>query len=435
VAKHLEIESNSAPVFAGFTGRFQWRVLKLGVEKATGYNDISAVTGNIEGGTMVSISQCTSILTEDAIITYIFYDAGHGEADLPSRDQCAISVTPTSNKTWMQSLTPPGSLDAQKPFSRFVLPTPHDPGMNSMEGCDACFHTAQTEHISEWVEQLPNLTPFKNFSPSSLLNFLPNILYALAITQTSSIGIMLTMGARYFEFRPAKLYPLFGRTSGLRDTHYFTHAFLPGLAFDTFLSEVARFLEENQNKIVVTHLRRDGVVKDCTSPTVVKTEAYLDAACSSASNTLGWTNRSGLYKSIDTLRQSNSRIVLLNNDSQYSSYNDAANATVVPDPIIRASNGMSTKQQATADVTILQCQATATNIKEVVAYSVLSSNASNSPLVATKAICDQQTLPWCWKNVIKKLGVVKTVVIMNDFFDGGTADTAIRLSAERLAMC
>lgn len=65
---------------------------------------------------------------------------------------------------------------------------------------------------------------------------------------------------------------------------------------------------------------------------------------------------------------------------------------------------------------------------------MLSSNARNSPLAATKAICDQETLPWCRNNMLKNLGAEKTVVIMNGFFDGGTADTAIGLSEQRLAV-
>lgn len=116
------------------------------------------------------------------------------------------------------------------------------------------------------------------------------------------------------------------------------------------------------------------------------------------------------------------------------SYSDVANATLAPDSIIRAFNGMISQHQKAADITILQCQATATNIKQVAAYSVLSCNASNSPLAATKAICDQDTLPWCRNNVLKNLGAEKAVVIMSDFFDGGTADTAISLSEQRLAV-
>lgn len=76
-------------------------------------------------------------------------------------------------------------------------------------------------------------------------------------------------------------------------------------------------------------------------------------------------------------------------------------------PIIHAFNGMTIQQQHTADITRLQRQATATNIKEVVVYSVLSNNASKSPLVATKAICDLETLPWCRNNVLKVLRAEK----------------------------
>lgn len=76
------------------------------------------------------------------------------------------------------------------------------------------------------------------------------------------------MGARYFEFRPAKLHPHFGRTSGLRDTQYHTHSGLPGLAFDSFLDEIVHFLEDNQNEIIVIHIRWDGVVKACARTTV-----------------------------------------------------------------------------------------------------------------------------------------------------------------------
>jgi hypothetical protein len=173
--------------------------------------------------------------------------------------------------------------------------------------------------------------------------------------------------------------------------HYFTHAFLPGMAFDKFLDEIIQFPDNSQNVIVVIHLRRDGVAKECTSPATDEISAYLEAACSQASKRLNWIDKSGLSQSTDTLRQSKDRILLLNNSSQYSSYSDVANATLAPDSIIRAFNGMIGQHQKGADITILECQATATNIEHVIASSVLSSNASNLPLTATKAIYDQET--------------------------------------------
>ena len=432
---NLEMDTNNTSLLGGFTGRFQWRVLKMGMEKASGYIDINAVTGNIEGGTLISTQNCMPVILEDGIVTCLFYDADHGYASLPNRHQCSITITPAANKRWMEDLALPGSTGAQMPFFRFVLPAPHDAGMNSMENCNAVLHTAQTEQVSEMVQQVPNLTPFKNFSPSALISVLPDIVYALTITQTASVECMLTMGARYFEFRPAKLHPLFKQTSsGLRDTHYFTHSILPGIPFDTFLDQVVHFLNDNQNEIVVIHIRWDGVAKDCARPSMPEITTYLRKACSQASKPLTWTDKTGLAQPIDVLRKSTHRIILLVNAGQYSSYSDAAYATLTPTPIINAFNAMTTQQQENADITLLQCQATATNIKEVVAYSVLASDTSNSPLAATKAICDQETLTWCRDNVLKNLQAERAVVIMNDFFDGGTADTAIGLSARRLSL-
>lgn len=332
----------------------------------------------------------------------------------------------------MSTLAPPSSPAASRPFSAFVLPAPHDCGMNSMTSCNAVLHSADSSQISTYLIAIPNLSPFKNFAPSALLSLLPDIVYALAITQTAPLASMLAMGARYFEFRPAALYPLFKKESGLRDTCYYTHLNLPGLAFDEFLSEVVQFLDANENEIVVLHIRWDGVVSECARPSTAEINAFLTTACGKASSPLTWTDRSGLSQSIAALRQTHARIILLINAAQYSSYSDDANATLTPGPIVRAFNGMTTQGQSSSDLTLLQCQATATNIKAVVAYSVLSSNASNSPLSATKAVCDLATLPWCRENVVRKLTAERLVVIMNDFFDGGTAQTAIRLSEERL---
>ena len=177
--KRLKIDSANTSLLTALTARFQWRVLEMGFERAGGYNDINAVTGNVEGGTMLSIQDCLPTTTEDAIITCLFYDAGDGTAGLSNQDQCTITITPTANETWMHSLALPGSAEAQKPFSRFVLSAPHDVGMNSMKACDAILHATQTEHLSKLLEPIPNVTPFKNFSPSDLLSMLPDIVYAL----------------------------------------------------------------------------------------------------------------------------------------------------------------------------------------------------------------------------------------------------------------
>jgi hypothetical protein len=89
--KGLELESHNIPGLRKFVGRFQWRVLRDGVEVASKYNDINTFTGNLEGGQMLSTQHFTPIKLDDGIITYGFYDAGHGEAGLTNRDQCKRS--------------------------------------------------------------------------------------------------------------------------------------------------------------------------------------------------------------------------------------------------------------------------------------------------------------------------------------------------------
>jgi hypothetical protein len=84
-------------------------------------------------------------------------------------------------------------------------------------------------------------------------------------------------------------------------------------------------------------------------------------------------------------------------------------------------------------ITLLQCQATATNIRDVIIASVVDSDVSTSPILATKPVCDGKILPLlrgeCGKCLTKEESVV---VLLNDFFDGATADVAIELCRERL---
>jgi hypothetical protein len=83
--------------------------------------------------------------------------------------------------------------------------------------------------------------------------------------------------------------------------------------------------------------------------------------------------------------------------------------------------------------TNIQCQATASNIPGVVAYSALTANVSNSCLLCTKAVCDNKTMPWIRSNALNKLQAQQLIVMMDDFFDGAICDLARDLSAQRLA--
>jgi hypothetical protein len=71
----------------------------------------------------------------------------------------------------------------------------------------------------------------------------------------------------------------------------------------------------------------------------------------------------------------------------------------------------------------------------VVVASVVDVDESTSPLLATKAGVDARVLPALRGELGRRIGDgegVWLVVVMNDFFEGGTAETAIGLCRERL---
>ena len=110
----------------------------------------------------------------------------------------------------------------------------------------------------------------------------------------------------------------------------------------------------------------------------------------------------------------------------------AANATLNGDSIIAAYEKLEPEQQKGHALTNLQCQATASEITDVLVYSVTSPKASTSCLMSTKAICDTKTLPWIRENTLGRLQAEELVVMMNDFIDGATVDVAVELSKKRL---
>ncbi|KAF9080043.1 hypothetical protein BGX23_002750 [Mortierella sp. AD031] len=431
--KHLEIDSSNIPGLRHFVGRFQWSVVFDGQVVASAYNDINSLTGKLAGGTMTATVDFVPIVTDNAIITYGFYAAGPGDVGLPNRHQCYVTICSKDNISWMGTVAPPGSPAAQKPFSRFVLAAPHDNGMNSMTTCDAFFTAASMDIVSDMKEHFPCLRFFEHLSDKILLRRLPHIVYGVAITQKKEIPLMLHLGARYFEFRPAKLLPIIRKVSSLPDKYYFQHSCIPGLAFDEFLSQQIAFLDEHPTEFVVVHIRWDGVVSKCERPSQQIIEEMLNEACGQATqHPLTWGGRECFSQPIDSLRQSGTRFICVIDADKYDSWTSKAYATLTPEPILERFESMNTEGQESTDLTILQCQATSQSIKEVLVYSVLSAHAATSCLTSTKAHLDSQTLPWIRKNALERLQADRTIVVMNDFIDGATTDTSIELSRRRL---
>jgi hypothetical protein len=140
-----------------------------------------------------------------------------------------------------------------------------------------------------------------------------------------------------------------------------------------------------------------------------------------------------LHLTIEQLREQRKRLILFSNCDSFSTYTDEGNATLTGDSIIAEFERLSPECCGGKPFSNLQCQATASNVRDAVVASVLSANASNSCLLATKPICDAKTLPWIQRNAISRMDQNQLVVMMNDFIDGATCDVAIELSRQRLA--
>ena len=279
----------------------------------------------------------------------------------------------------MGTVAPPGSSQAQQPFSRFVLAAPHDNGMNSMQSADVVLSAIDTDMAADLRKIIPRLEFFSHIPDSALVHMLPNIVYGLSITQKKDIPVMLALGARYFEFRPAELLPMFQKVSKLPNRYYFQHACIPGLAFDEFLADQVMFLDQNPTEIVVIHIRYDNIVEECKKPAEEEIYQHLDAACSKAENQpLTWGHRACFSKPIDSLRSTGQRIIVVIMADKYDSWTSESYATLKADPILARFESMNTEGQESTDITVLQCQATSQSIKEVLVYRYVISIGSNT---------------------------------------------------------
>lgn len=215
------------------------------------------------------------------------------------------------------------------------------------------------------------------------------------------------------------------------------HGPIPGMAFDHFLFDCITFLTAHPTEIIVIQLRWDGVPAECARPTDAETAQYTKTALQNSNDSIKIGTLEDMTNlTIQDLRRQKKRLLLFKEINVLSTYSDTSNATLNGDSIItsfeKTLTPSSTKNDPSSLINI-QCQATASNIQEVVVYSVVTANVSNSCLMATKGICDSKTLPWIEKFGLERVGGSgKVVTVMNDFFDGYTAETVISLCRKRL---
>lgn len=437
----LEVESDKIHSFLDKTGRFTFKVLHDGRLVTEQWVEVNALTGGVGEGTMTTIANTHSIIHPDprVIVSYGFYEAGQGHGILPGRHQCYITVTPNYSD-WLGRVAPVGSRQKDQPFRRLIIASAHDVGMNSMQNCAAVLKHAGGAVVrtlvaneEKYAQALSEIAD-KVSGPAVAL-MAPNIVSSLAITQKDPLPTILALGARYFEFRPAHCHNQVRQY--LPDKLYFQHSAIPGMAYDNFLTEVVRFLVDHPTEIIVVQLRWDGVPEECEKPDDKQQNEYLQAALRQFEghehHVLAGDLADLHNMTIGDMRRNRKRLIMLVSVDSVSTYTDAGNATLNGDSIV---NGFGTVLHPNCcggrGFINIQCQATASNIPKAVVYSVLEASASTSCLLATKPVCDSKTLPWVRNNALRSCGNNDLVVIMNDFFDGATADVALELSRERL---
>lgn len=255
---HLEVDKEHIKGAFSFTGTFSLRVTQNGNEIAKNSVDINVLTGVLGGGTMKSMEDQISVVTPEVIVTYGYYDSGPGVAGLPNTEQCWVCVTPNYS-SWMGQVAPPGSDQANKPFSKFMLPAVHDVGMNTMQSADVVIGSSALVDVLTQINAI-FAKIIGHLSHEAAMRIAPNIVRGLAITQKDNLATMLSIGARYFEFRPAYLHKVIRGNTAIPDVLYFSHSAIPGMPYAQFLEELVAFLVAHPDEIVVLQLRWDGYV-------------------------------------------------------------------------------------------------------------------------------------------------------------------------------
>lgn len=434
---HIEVDSSK---ISGWTGTFSFTVTDPNnaqvIRKA---NDISTWSGNLEGGDMTTLENMQSLVAPACIVTFGFYDSGSGLFGLPNFDQCWVTVTPNWSN-WIGVYAPLGSPQASKPFTTLVLPSAHDVGMNSISNCMAILSNVSNlaGALAVAIGALGPIGAAVVMAVGAGLAFnAKDIITGLSITQKDSLSTMLQTGARYFEFRPAHVSSLLGGSSPLPDELYFQHLVIPGMAFKQFLSEVVGFLTAHPAEIVVVQIRFDGIHDSCRKATPQDIDQYIVSALTAApcNNSITRGYFADMKQSIDALRNAKKRLIVLTDAQQYSTYSDGAYATLSGASIEQTFPAFladASQKEAGSQIAVWQCQATSTNVKEPTVYAAMSANSATSTLLCTKPLCDTVTLPWLQQHVFPTMPTTTLQAIMNDFFDGSTADVAIELSRKYL---
>lgn len=440
--QNLQIDSKNIPGLFNYTGTLAWTASNSGNALVSGSEQISSLTGDLEGGSMGVMLSTPSTAGGGYALSYGFYDAGSGiGTELTNQDQLYVYLTEDLSG-WMGGLEQAHSQQvAAAPFSSFVLAGAHDAGMFYLGTVQAILASSYAAALVMGLLTIPIIGPFLAAVTASQA---PRVITNLAMTQKDSVAAMLNLGIRYFDFRPGTLYPALAAFSpGVR---YHQHSMIPGYPYVQFLQDVLLWLSSNPTEIVVVSLNVQGMEEASMNPSPNDLAADLAAAFVATKVTgISVGGPSELSQTYPDLISSNIRLIFLNQipippgqtdpyaASKYDSYNDSAYATLVPGPVIQAFENMTSS--TTDDYVVLQMQATSTSMEAtVIVPSVATLSDASSPLMCTKGGMDIATNPWILENAASNLPSDKLLILLNDFADNCTARTALAVTMSRLGI-
>ena len=400
---------------------------------------MSGVTGNCDGP-MEHMLATSSVVTSNGAVSYGFDDAGSGTANLTNGDQLYVYFS-GSFQSWMTGLAASASGFGVQPFNTWALPGSHDAGMFDrsmltsaflLSGPEAFFSTAAGSYGILIV--LPIVGPLLAAMtiPAAIYGTIsgPRIVINMAFTQKDDITTQLNLGTRFFDFRPGYMYSALKAISGQL---YHQHAVIPGYSYASFLSDVMNWLAANPGEIVVVDVNNQGFLDSETmTPAPEVLAGYLSTAQQNSAYKGVIGSEADLGRSYNQLVSTNTRLIFVQDGDKYDSYNKPGYSTTSPSTIVAQLAATSSGGQAGKQFTVLQMQATSTNLDDVVRASAFTLSDASSPLMATKASIDAATNPWLQQNVNQKFVNDQLVVFLNDFVDNCMVSSAINVSRQRL---
>lgn len=444
---HVEIDYSSRHPFS-----FSGDLTLLGGSDFKRSCEISSISGNVSDSDMNDMlgnQQMQSFA--DGVVSYGFYDAGsgYGGVSYTSHHQCYAYSGDSNRATWMATLVAASPDLANKPFSTFVLPGAHDSGMNTSTNIADMAQRVQGSSIlisglAQWIVAII-LFPIAGLlqiliSAITLLGIvqIKQLLINLAITQKDSFADMLSMGVRYFDFRPGYNAKIGGIQVAPGDGLYHQHTLIPGAKFDDFLTDVVGWLHDHPGEIVVVNLNFSGFRDhEAMNPTT----STLQTAITNAIGTSGIQTGdiSDAARSYTDLINSNTRLLFFNQGVGFSeatkndSYSDGAYGQFQPDQILTALAQMPQTPPAGDLYTVLQLQGTATaafSSKSDWTKLITASSPATSPLLMTKARFDQATYAWA-SGALGQFDSRYPLVILNDFVDPLMSEMAQAATVQR----